>query len=705
MDIEEIKKLIEEGYSIQRIAYNLKLDRNLLKETVKTNSFSLKKELFAENEIPRIIELYNDGVSAKTLGIKFSIDKRRIQKWVKDQGTLRNKNDSHRVTNFDQYIFDTIDTPAKAYWLGFFYADAYNCKQTNTFTITLQLEDYDHLVKLAGFVGLSKEQINCYDSKIGDKLYPTCSLRMYSKHICETMTRLGCPQKKSFIIKYPEWMPEHLNVHFIRGMFDGDGCITKREKNDEWKWSLTSTSECAEKIQSIILAAIGKIINYHCISKTENNTYELETQGNEKITKVMSWLYETSSADIQLERKYKKFQDLLKQQSNRQIGRESHFIQDSVKHQIYRDLANGLSSKETAKNNKVSSTAVKNVKNLSSNSFDHLLEINGNVLTADYLRSISNDEKNALVDPIFYKFRENDLVFPSYSEDVLKAEYQKLYNEQPDLTKNEIYNNNSLATNICKAFCHSYYNSTERGSKTIIDIWNDDKLLKEVIRNRLVLTWKSKTNESFNISTKMIIQGMRSMRIVPATTMFKPSIAKFICLKYSETGDLVGDYSCGFGGRLLGAISCGRRYIGTDPLTVPELEKMVDFYKFKDCELIKQGSEDYCGIENSVDLYWSSPPYFDQEYYSIDTSQAYNKGEDYFYNVYWKKTLNNVKYMLKPGKWFGLNVKNYPRMFDMASEIFGEVKDIVYLRTGRSHLTKAAGNIKMEGVFMFKNDK
>ncbi len=50
----------------------------------------------------------------------------------------------------------------------------------------------------------------------------------------------------------------------------------------------------------------------------------------------------------------------------------------------------------------------------------------------------------------------------------------------------------------------------------------------------------------------------------------------------------------------------------------------------KSVNLIQEGSEFFVGDENSLDLCWSSPPYYDQEYYSDDDSQAYNKGEDYF---------------------------------------------------------------------------
>lgn len=703
MDVDSIRKLVEDGLSAQKIAHDLKIDRDMVKKIIQENEFALVKENFAEDKISKICDLYQKGVSAKTLGIKFSIDKRRIQKWVNEKKLLRSRDDSHRVTHFNQDIFDSIDTPEKAYWLGFFYADCYNCDITNTVTVSLQISDFDHLAKLAHFMNLPKDKITYTKNNQGYEYY---TLKMYSKHLSGQLTKLGCPRAKSFIITYPNYLLQNLHAHFIRGIFDGDGCLTFRENTKEWKWSLATTDMCCEVIQDIFLKNIGIIVNYHNISKTEHNTCELESSGNEKITKIMHWLYDVSSKEMRLDRKYNLLTSIVSKQENRRINRDNYFIKEDVKQNIFKDLIYGKKSKkEIIKENNVSIRTLNKIKNNVNNIYDQIMEIDGSSLTSSYLQFLNVNEKIKLVDSIFIKFRKQGWVYPNFSEITLKSDYKKLCDYEVNLLSYKLNNNSSLATNICKMFCNSYYLSTERNAKNMIEIWNDDKLLKELIENRLVINWISKNNESFNISHKMMVQGMRSMRLVPAITMFKPSIAKHICMKYSEPGDLVGDYSCGFGGRLLGAMSCGRRYIGTDPLTVPELQKMVDFYQFKDCILIQDGSENYRDKENSIDLYWSSPPYYDQEYYSSDCTQAYNQGEDYFYNFYWKKTLENIKYMLKPNKWFGLNVKNYPKMYDMACEIFGEVKDIVYLKTGRSHLTKMAGNSKLEGIFMFKNNK
>ena len=350
--------------------------------------------------------------------------------------------------------------------------------------------------------------------------------------------------------------------------------------------------------------------------------------------------------------------------------------------------------------------------------FDKILEVGGHSLTKHYIQSLSKEDRHALIDPIFNLLRTTEFIYPD-DETAIKKSWAKIKDHVPDLSTNSIYNNSSLATDICKYFCHSFYKATEPGKPTMVDNFYDDMKLKRIIENRLGLDWldpdeaadgtiRPGVNEAFNLSFKMIVfQGQRSMRFVNGTSMFKPTIAKYMCMKYSQEGDVVGDYSAGFGGRLLGAMSCGRKYIATDPLTVPELEKMAAYYNFDNYKLIHSGSEEYRGEENSVDLYYSSPPYYDQESYSENCSQAYNRGEDYFYNEYWRKTLQNVKHMLKSGKWFGLNVKNFPKMLEMAQEEFGEVVETVALRTVKSHLTKTkdSDDVKNEYIYMFKNMK
>lgn len=702
--MQEIKEMIENGFAIKRIAKILNISEVEIQKNIKDNNLSLKKETFDSNKIEEICKLYEQGVSAKQLGIKFSIDKRRIQKWVKEKDLLRDKSESNRITYFNEYIFDVIDSPEKAYWLGFFYADAYNCGKTNTFSLTLKDEDYDHLVKLCNFVGLPVNKIKKYNSHIKEKEYPTCCVRLYSKHLCDKMTELGCPQAKSFIIKYPEWLDSKYNIDFIRGMFDGDGSLARRE-NNEWKWSLATTKECGEYIQNIILKDLSIIVNLSYISKTNNNTYELESNGNEKVLKLADYLYK--DCGVKLDRKYNKYLELIAQQNNRTFSRVAYKVSEEEKFKMVNELEKKVPITQIAAEHKVHPRTVSKIAKENSYLYEKLAVVNGQQITTKYVKTLDYDERMALVEPLFEHFRSQGWMYPD-NDSKLKASYQKLCSFKPDLNSNEVFNNSSLATDICKYFCHKFYDATERNKATMKEVFNDDEKLRYLIKNRLGFDWwdKEDNDETFNICFRMLIQGMRSSRLVPSISIFKPAIAKYMYMKYSMPGDTVYDYSCGWGGRLLGAASCGRKYIGVDPWTTDELQKIINYLDLKDITIHNECSENYRGEENSIDFSFSSPPYYDQEVYSKDDKQAYNKGEEHFYEVYWKGTLDNIKYMLKPGKYFGLNItNNYPKMLSMAEEVFGKVQEEVKMRTIKSHLNKTSGIQKHEPIFIFKNDK
>lgn len=87
--VEQVKTLIEEGFSVGKTAEELNLEFRAVKKIVRENNFEIKKEPFSEDLIPLIISLYQKGISAKNLAIRFSIDKRRVQRWVREKGLER----------------------------------------------------------------------------------------------------------------------------------------------------------------------------------------------------------------------------------------------------------------------------------------------------------------------------------------------------------------------------------------------------------------------------------------------------------------------------------------------------------------------------------------------------------------------------------------------------------------------------------------
>src|SRR5690606_34041159 len=124
MDFCKIKEMYELGFSVKRIAFDLGYKPIIIKNFINENNLTIKIEKFSEDKISDIIKLYTSGVSAKNIGIKYKIDKRRVFKWIKKEHPIRSFSEANRLIKFNENIFDNINSKEKAYWLGFLYANA-----------------------------------------------------------------------------------------------------------------------------------------------------------------------------------------------------------------------------------------------------------------------------------------------------------------------------------------------------------------------------------------------------------------------------------------------------------------------------------------------------------------------------------------------------------------------------------------------------
>lgn len=134
-------------------------------------------------------------------------------------------------------------------------------------------------------------------------------LVIHSKHICQQLEKLGCSQAKTFKIVFPEWMPEHLHQHFIRGYFDGDGGISFQDKKnltDVWSFKITGTKPLTVRIKEIIESKIDINLGIY----PEKSVFSACCSGNRQIRTIMEWLYK--DATIYLHRKYNLYLKLLK---------------------------------------------------------------------------------------------------------------------------------------------------------------------------------------------------------------------------------------------------------------------------------------------------------------------------------------------------------------------------------------------------------
>lgn len=208
-----------------------------------------------------------------------------------------------------------VNNEIDAYLLGFFYADGFVTSKVNgkyyIFGITLSGKDGEFLDKLADI--LLGVEVKMGSVSVKDKSYKTASLVKCDVKFVSDVIKLGIIPNKiysndSSIINN---IPNDLVHHFIRGFFDGDGCIYKTEKSDKRNTYAVGFVSCNVKL----LEKISEIISDICSIKMNKVFWEkgkygrLRYKGNNQLIKIRDFMYRDAS--LYLKRKKEPFNKLL----------------------------------------------------------------------------------------------------------------------------------------------------------------------------------------------------------------------------------------------------------------------------------------------------------------------------------------------------------------------------------------------------------
>lgn len=192
---------------------------------------------------------------------------------------------------------------------------------------------------------------------------------------------------------------------------------------------------------------------------------------------------------------------------------------------------------------------------------------------------------------------------------------------------------------------------------------------------------------------------------------FRPTVAKYIYNTFGNNGT-VWDMCCGWGGRLFGFLASNcQKYIGTEPSkkTYNGLIKMKNDFSYvnKNIEIHNIGSEDFIPKQNSLDLCFTSPPYFDTEKYSLEPTQSYITfpTKEKWINGFLKQTFHNAYLGLKLNGYMIINIANTCEYDFLENETIRVAKEIgfSYIDTYYLILSSISGKgIKKEPIFIFK---
>lgn len=264
-----------------------------------------KQLIMNEKYLKAEIEYLNTDITLRNVCKNYKIDRHMFSNYLKS----KNINTRKKISSNDT-LFEIINNEEKAYWLGFLYADGsitHNIKSKRyVIEVSLSIKDILHLEKFKKF-------LNCNNQiKIRNKTN-SCRILIYSKKMCEDLIKLGCIPKKSLILKFPNetQVPKHLINHFIRGYFDGDGCISFKTNSNSPKIDLLGTLDFVKTLNTIYKDSIISKDKRHL-----NNTYSLRF----KIKDGVNFLYDIyNNSNIYLDRKFDKYNFLLNCRSGKKF--------------------------------------------------------------------------------------------------------------------------------------------------------------------------------------------------------------------------------------------------------------------------------------------------------------------------------------------------------------------------------------------------
>lgn len=253
---------------------------------------------------------------SSTIARKCNVDDSTIIYWLKKFNIkIRTRKESLSITDSRKNLanrnyFKNINTPQKAYWLGFLMADCTIINKGNGiyyFSFELSIKDKNIVEQFAkdiefqGKIYYTKNKVRLF---INDTLFT------------KNLMKYGIIENKTGKEIFPN-IKEKYNKYFILGFFDGDGSIMFYNNKQRIRSRFHIVS-CNEKILKQIkeeLSIKANVIftenSLHRKYTGCNEIYELETSTLSNIMKIYDYFYYNENI-FYMKRKYNKFLELKK---------------------------------------------------------------------------------------------------------------------------------------------------------------------------------------------------------------------------------------------------------------------------------------------------------------------------------------------------------------------------------------------------------
>ena len=242
------------------------------------------------------------------------MNKKEQIKFIEDNYPLTTNHISNRRIRHD--IFSKIETELQAYLLGFYAADGNINEKRKTFRIHLQKQDSELVYLYKDIISPDARTFTVEEHKTtgrnGQEVNANESfgVDITSAKLCTDLVNLGIGYNKSYNDLHIPEIPESLVRHFIRGYFDGDGCITiwlskEKGKSDRVRGKFDICAKSASILNEFIKFFATHDIKINLNYLKRDDMYRITTSSKKELEKIYNMLYKDSN--FYLSRKFNKF--------------------------------------------------------------------------------------------------------------------------------------------------------------------------------------------------------------------------------------------------------------------------------------------------------------------------------------------------------------------------------------------------------------
>lgn len=209
-------------------------------------------------------------------------------------------NMSHLALNIN--YFKEINSPDKAYWLGFICADGNINKLNNK--VSLISKDIEVVEGFKNAIGaehkISKREV--FDKRT-NKTYTGYSIQIGNELFTQNLINLGVTSNKTNILEFPN-IEEKYYSYFIAGLFDGDGSVYWKGKyKNHLGINLISTQEVLKFICEYLYVKLNIKPKYSDkVTKNKSNVWRIYLFSDAH--KFLKFIYQDSNFEYYLKRKY-----------------------------------------------------------------------------------------------------------------------------------------------------------------------------------------------------------------------------------------------------------------------------------------------------------------------------------------------------------------------------------------------------------------